>query len=113
MPGCRSSNIHLGKPARQLLFSEALSHTGTSSPTSQEHPTTQSHVMVDTSQGPTLDRILQEISVVGRRLEGMDSMMASLTEDTRSMGLDIAGFQSQVTVLEELVTTVETQAVLA
>ncbi|KAJ1180521.1 hypothetical protein NDU88_005742 [Pleurodeles waltl] len=109
MPGGRSSNKHLGKPARQLLFSEALQQTRTPSPASQEHPTNQSLVMVDTSQGATMDRILQEISVVGRRLEGMDSMMTSLTEDTKSMSLDIAGFQTRVTALEQRVATVETQ----
>ncbi|KAJ1202201.1 hypothetical protein NDU88_006002 [Pleurodeles waltl] len=68
--------------------------------------------MADTSQGATMDCILQEISAVGRRLEGMDGMMASLTEDTRSRRLDIAGFQSQVTALEQGVMSVETQAVL-
>ncbi|KAJ1138556.1 hypothetical protein NDU88_004937 [Pleurodeles waltl] len=60
-----------------------------------------------------MDRILQEISAVGRRLEGMDSMMTSLTEDTKSMRLDIAGFQSRVITLEQRVTTVDAQAVLA
>ncbi|KAJ1191042.1 hypothetical protein NDU88_000359 [Pleurodeles waltl] len=59
-----------------------------------------------------MDRILQEISAAGRRLEGMDSMMTSLTEDTKSMRLDIAGFQSRVTTLEQRVTTVEMQAAL-
>ncbi|KAJ1096621.1 hypothetical protein NDU88_001756 [Pleurodeles waltl] len=113
MPGGKSSNKHLGKPARQLLFSEALRQTRTPSPAPQEHPTIQSRVMADTSQGATMDRILQEISAVGRRLEGMDSMMTSLTEDTKSMRLDIAGFQSRVTALEQQMTTVETQAVLA
>ncbi|KAJ1135924.1 hypothetical protein NDU88_002353 [Pleurodeles waltl] len=49
-----------------------------------------------------MDRILQEILVVGRRLEGMDSMMTSLTEDTKSMRLDIADFQSRVTTLERV-----------
>ncbi|KAJ1109904.1 hypothetical protein NDU88_007261 [Pleurodeles waltl] len=78
-----------------------------------EHPTNPSQVMADISQGATMDRILQEISAVGRRLKGMDSMMTSLTEDTKSMCLDIAGFQSQVTALEQQVMTVETQAVLA
>ncbi|KAJ1087686.1 hypothetical protein NDU88_000852 [Pleurodeles waltl] len=69
--------------------------------------------MADTSQRANMDRILQEISAVGPRLEGMDSMMTSLTESTKSMRLDIAGFQSRVTTLEQRVTTVETLAVLA
>ncbi|KAJ1107782.1 hypothetical protein NDU88_005171 [Pleurodeles waltl] len=49
---------------------------------------------------------------VGHRLKGMDTMMTSLTEDTKSMRLDITGFQSRVTALEQRVTTVETQVVL-
>ncbi|KAJ1199178.1 hypothetical protein NDU88_003016 [Pleurodeles waltl] len=69
--------------------------------------------MADTSQSSTMDRILQEISAVGLRLNGVDSMMTSLTEDTKSMRLDIAGFQTRVIVLEQRVTIVETQAVLA
>ncbi|KAJ1142004.1 hypothetical protein NDU88_008332 [Pleurodeles waltl] len=68
--------------------------------------------MEDTSQGATMDRILQEISAVGRRLEGIDSMMTSLMEDTKSMRLDIVGFQSRMTALEQWLTTVETQAAL-
>ncbi|KAJ1091619.1 hypothetical protein NDU88_004736 [Pleurodeles waltl] len=60
-----------------------------------------------------MDRILQEISAVGCRLEGMDSMMISLTDDTKSMRLDMARFQSTVTTLEQRVMTVETQAALA
>ncbi|KAJ1192195.1 hypothetical protein NDU88_001507 [Pleurodeles waltl] len=43
----------------------------------------------------------------------MDSRMISLTEETKSMRLDIAGFLSRVTTLEQQVTTVETQATLA
>ncbi|KAJ1134861.1 hypothetical protein NDU88_001307 [Pleurodeles waltl] len=57
--------------------------------------------------GATMDRILQEISAVGRKLEGMDNTMASLTVETKSMRLDIAGLQSQVTGLDQRVTTVE------
>ncbi|KAJ1210416.1 hypothetical protein NDU88_005780 [Pleurodeles waltl] len=68
--------------------------------------------MADAPQGATMDRILQEISSVGRRLEGMDSRMISLTEETKSMHLDIAGFQSRVATLEQRVTAVETQATL-
>ncbi|KAJ1166227.1 hypothetical protein NDU88_006635 [Pleurodeles waltl] len=107
MPGGRSSKKHLYKPARQLLFYEALRHSRTLPPASKVHPASQFCNMGDTSQGATMDRILQEISAVGCRLEGMDSMMASLTEHTKSMRLDIAGFQSRVTALEQRMTTVE------
>ncbi|KAJ1093143.1 hypothetical protein NDU88_006251 [Pleurodeles waltl] len=113
MPGNKPSNKHLGKPARQLLFLEALRQNRTPPSAPQEHLTNQSSDMADASQGATMDRILQEISAVGRRLEGMDSRMISLTEETKSMRLDIAGFQSRVTTLEQRVMTMETQATLA
>ncbi|KAJ1084012.1 hypothetical protein NDU88_004167 [Pleurodeles waltl] len=113
MPGGRSSNKHSGKPTRQLLFSEALQHSRTSYPATKVHPPGQPCIMMDHTQVATMDRILQEISVVGRRLEGMDSRMTSLTEETKLMHLDISGFQTQVTSLEQRVTTVEAQAVLA
>ncbi|KAJ1207300.1 hypothetical protein NDU88_002691 [Pleurodeles waltl] len=57
-----------------------------------------------------MDRILQEISVVGRKLEGMDNAMVALTAETKSMRLEIAGFQSQISGLDQGVTTVEAQA---
>ncbi|KAJ1082115.1 hypothetical protein NDU88_002285 [Pleurodeles waltl] len=39
----------------------------------------------------------------------MDSAMVALTAETRSMRLDIAGFQSQISGLDQRVATVETQ----
>ncbi|KAJ1213528.1 hypothetical protein NDU88_001162 [Pleurodeles waltl] len=60
-------------------------------------------------QGATMDRILQEILAVSRKLEGMDNAMVALTAETRSMRLDLAGFQSQLSGLDQRVTTVETQ----
>ncbi|KAJ1143387.1 hypothetical protein NDU88_009696 [Pleurodeles waltl] len=56
-----------------------------------------------------MDRILQEILAVSRKLESMDSAMTSLTAETKSMRLDIAGFQTQVSGLHQRVTTVESQ----
>ncbi|KAJ1141355.1 hypothetical protein NDU88_007688 [Pleurodeles waltl] len=50
-----------------------------------------------------MDRILQEISAVGRKLEGMDNAMTALTAETRSMRLEIAGFQSQISGLDHRV----------
>ncbi|KAJ1155185.1 hypothetical protein NDU88_007920 [Pleurodeles waltl] len=50
-----------------------------------------------------MDRILQEISAVGRKLEGMDNAMTALTAETRSMHLEIAGFQSQISGLDHRV----------
>ncbi|KAJ1117946.1 hypothetical protein NDU88_006141 [Pleurodeles waltl] len=112
MLGGRSSNKHTGKPAEQLLFSEALRQSRTSSPAPKVHPPCQFCNMTDPTQGATVDRIRQEISAVGRRLEGMDGRMASLTEETKSLRLDIAGFQLRVTNLEQRVMTMEAQAVL-
>ncbi|KAJ1105236.1 hypothetical protein NDU88_002644 [Pleurodeles waltl] len=106
MPGGGSASKQPGKPSRQLLFSEALRHQRV--PPAEEHPLTPPSSMADTTQGATMDRIIQEISAVGRKLEGMDSAMASLTAETKSMRLDIAGFQSQVTGLDKRVTSVET-----
>ncbi|KAJ1217948.1 hypothetical protein NDU88_005535 [Pleurodeles waltl] len=82
-----------GKPARQLLFSESMRQ--------QKHPPAKDlllhpHItsnMAEGTQGASMDRILQEILVVGRKLEGMDSAMVALTAETRSMRLEIAGFQ--------------------
>ncbi|KAJ1194319.1 hypothetical protein NDU88_003608 [Pleurodeles waltl] len=65
--------------------------------------------MAEGSQGASMDRILQEILAVGRKLEGMDSTMVALTAETRSMRLEIAGFQSQISGLDQRVTTLETQ----
>ncbi|KAJ1109999.1 hypothetical protein NDU88_007354 [Pleurodeles waltl] len=108
MPGGRTSGKHSGKPSRQLLFSEALQHSRALSPASGVHPTTPPSNMVEQTQGATMDRYLQEISAMGRNLEGMDNSMASLTAETKSMRLDIAGFKSRVTGLEQRVAKVET-----
>ncbi|KAJ1143406.1 hypothetical protein NDU88_009715 [Pleurodeles waltl] len=67
--------------------------------------------MAENKQGASMDRILQEISAVGRKLEGMDNAMMALTAETRTMHLEIAGFQSQISGLDKRVTTVEAQAV--
>ncbi|KAJ1148580.1 hypothetical protein NDU88_001408 [Pleurodeles waltl] len=59
-----------------------------------------------------MDRILQEISAVGPKLEGMDNAMTALTAETRSMRLEIAGFQSQISGLDHRVAAVESQVAL-
>ncbi|KAJ1124320.1 hypothetical protein NDU88_002781 [Pleurodeles waltl] len=74
---------------------------------------TPSHdTMSEDTQGASMDRILQEISAVGRKLEGMDTAMSALTAETRSMRLEIAGFQSQISGLVHRVAAVESQVVL-
>ncbi|KAJ1139362.1 hypothetical protein NDU88_005737 [Pleurodeles waltl] len=93
----------LRQAARQLLFSEALLHLRTPPSASEVHPPSQPNNMADQAQETTMDRILQEISVVVHRLEGMDNAMTSLTAEMKSKHLDIVGFQSQVTGLEQRV----------
>ncbi|KAJ1199293.1 hypothetical protein NDU88_003130 [Pleurodeles waltl] len=109
MPGGKSSNNNSGKPARQLLFSEAILHSKVSTPTPAALPPARHHAMADSAQESAMDRVLQEISAVGRRLEGMDSAIVSLTAETKSICLDIAGFQTRMLGLEQQVTTVEAQ----
>ncbi|KAJ1132070.1 hypothetical protein NDU88_010400 [Pleurodeles waltl] len=59
-----------------------------------------------------MDRILQEISAIGRKLEGMDNAMGVLTAETRPMRLEIADFQSQISRLDLRVAAVESQVAL-
>ncbi|KAJ1175103.1 hypothetical protein NDU88_000394 [Pleurodeles waltl] len=96
MPGGRTASKQSGKPSWQLLFSEALHHQR--APPAEEHPLIPPSSMAETTQGATMDRILQEISVVGRKLEGMDSAMASLTVETTSMRLDNVAFSHKLRV---------------
>ncbi|KAJ1209606.1 hypothetical protein NDU88_004980 [Pleurodeles waltl] len=107
MPRGKTTGKASGKPARQLLFSEALrqqKHSPAVDPLPPPHTN-----MAEDMQGASMDRILQEISAVGHKLEGMDNAMVALTAETRSMRLEIAGFQLQISGLDHRVTTVETQ----
>ncbi|KAJ1106902.1 hypothetical protein NDU88_004300 [Pleurodeles waltl] len=107
MPRGKATGNATGKPACQLLFSEALCQ--------QKHPSVEDSSslpcanMADDTPGATMDRILQEISAVSRKLEGMDNAMVALMAEMRSMRLDIAGFQSRICGLDQRVATVETQ----
>ncbi|KAJ1154843.1 hypothetical protein NDU88_007586 [Pleurodeles waltl] len=110
MPRGKVTGKPSGNPARQLLFSKALrQQKHPPAKDSPPHPHTITGNMEECPQGASTDRILQEISVVGRKLEGMDSAMMALTAETRSMRLEIVGFQSQISRLDQRVTTVETQ----
>ncbi|KAJ1080674.1 hypothetical protein NDU88_000868 [Pleurodeles waltl] len=106
MPRGKTTAKATGKPARQLLFSEALRQQKHSS--AEDSPPLPCTTW-QTTQGATMDRILQEISAVSRKLEGMDNAMVALTAETRYMRLEIAGFQSQISGLDQRVATVETQ----
>ncbi|KAJ1113069.1 hypothetical protein NDU88_001328 [Pleurodeles waltl] len=108
MPRGKATGKATGKPARQLLlFSEALCQQ--KHPLAEDSPPLPCANMADDTQGATMDCILQEISTVSRKLEGMDNAMVALTAETRSMRLDIAGFQLQISGLDQRVATVETQ----
>ncbi|KAJ1210143.1 hypothetical protein NDU88_005511 [Pleurodeles waltl] len=63
--------------------------------------------MSATEQATAMDCILQEITAVSRRLEGMDTATTSLMTETKSMHIEIAGFQSCVTGLEHRMATME------
>ncbi|KAJ1216845.1 hypothetical protein NDU88_004444 [Pleurodeles waltl] len=96
-----------GKPARQQLFSEALHHSRPTTSATGPPSTVLSHTMTSPKQEATMELILQEVTAVGRQLEGMDSAISLLTAETKSMCLDIAGFQSYVSGLEQRVTSVK------
>ncbi|KAJ1127925.1 hypothetical protein NDU88_006318 [Pleurodeles waltl] len=65
--------------------------------------------MTEHAKGAQMDCILQEISAVGRKREGMDNAMVALTAETRSIRLEIGSFQSQISRLDHRVAAMETQ----
>ncbi|KAJ1127663.1 hypothetical protein NDU88_006058 [Pleurodeles waltl] len=104
MPGSKPNHKPASKPARQLLFWEALHHKRPTSITTGPHaspPPIEPIAMSDKEQSAAMERILQEITAVSRRIEGKDASITSLTLETKSMRSDIAGFQSRVTELEQ------------
>ncbi|KAJ1091392.1 hypothetical protein NDU88_004518 [Pleurodeles waltl] len=107
MPRGKTTSKVTGKSTRQLLFSEALQQQ--KHPSVEDSPPLPCPSMTEDIQGATMDCILQEISAVSRKLEAMDNATVALTAETRSMRLDLASFQSQMSGLDQRVTTVETQ----
>ncbi|KAJ1148593.1 hypothetical protein NDU88_001421 [Pleurodeles waltl] len=96
-----------GKHSRQLLFSEAIAQ-----------PKVMAALMapIGSLVSPTdprtveaMDRILQEITAVGHRLEAMDLKISDLSEASNSIRADIAGFRETVTDLDHHLTTVDDQ----
>ncbi|KAJ1163806.1 hypothetical protein NDU88_004258 [Pleurodeles waltl] len=73
-----------GKSTRQLLFSEALQQQ--KHPSVEDSPPLPCANMTEDIQGATMDRILQEISAVSRKLEGMDNAMVALTAEIYAAG---------------------------
>ncbi|KAJ1155032.1 hypothetical protein NDU88_007768 [Pleurodeles waltl] len=112
MPGSKPNHKPASKPARQLLFSEALHHKRPTPIMTGPHaspPPTEPIAMSDQEQSTTMERILQ-ITVVSRRIEGMDPSKTSLTLENKSMRSDITGFQSRVTGLEQHMGSLEMPA---
>ncbi|KAJ1184459.1 hypothetical protein NDU88_001265 [Pleurodeles waltl] len=54
-----------------------------------------------------MERILQEITVVGRRLEDMGTKILDLAAESRSIHNDIASFQERVTNIDHRLSLVE------
>ncbi|KAJ1181326.1 hypothetical protein NDU88_006534 [Pleurodeles waltl] len=100
MPGGWSSHKNAGKPARQLLFSEALLQLKGVPPPTVTQPSATHQEMADPAQEPTMDCILQEISAAARRLEGMVSPMVSMVAEMKSIRMEIASFQTRFTIFE-------------
>ncbi|KAJ1129815.1 hypothetical protein NDU88_008180 [Pleurodeles waltl] len=116
MPSNKLNHKPASKPARQLLFSEVLHHKRLTPTTTSPHtspPPTEPTTMSDKDHSTTMDRILQEITTVSRRIEGMDASITSLTLETKSMRSDIAGFQSRVMGLEQRMGSLEAQATVS
>ncbi|KAJ1169836.1 hypothetical protein NDU88_001724 [Pleurodeles waltl] len=112
MPGNKPTHKSASKPAQQLLYSEALHHKRLTPLTTNPQtslPPTEPTTMSDKDHSTTMDRILQEITTVSRRIEGMDASLTSLTLETKSMPSDIPGFQSRVTGLEQRMGSLEAQ----
>ncbi|KAJ1110777.1 hypothetical protein NDU88_008123 [Pleurodeles waltl] len=59
-------------------------------------------------QPANTERVLQEITAVSRRIEGMDASISSLTLETKSIRTHIANFHSRVMGLEHRLGTLET-----
>ncbi|KAJ1181346.1 hypothetical protein NDU88_006554 [Pleurodeles waltl] len=115
MPGSKPNHKPASKPARQLLFSEALHHKCLTPTTTGPHaspPPTEPITMSDKEHSTTMEWILREITTVSRRIEGMDASITSLTLETKSMRSDIAGFQSRVTGLEQCMGSLEAQDIV-
>ncbi|KAJ1184891.1 hypothetical protein NDU88_001688 [Pleurodeles waltl] len=96
-----------GKHSRQLLFSEAIAQPKTM--TAQATPPGHVPSSADPPPLEATDRILQEITSVGHRLEVMDLKITDLTMASSSIRADIAGFRETVTNLDQCLTTVEDQ----
>ncbi|KAJ1119687.1 hypothetical protein NDU88_007872 [Pleurodeles waltl] len=86
-----------GKPAYQLLFSEVLAQQWPV-PVMTVPPMTDPPETVQSPKSDiSMERIQQEIILVGRRLKSMDTKISDLVAESRSIHNDIASFQDRVT----------------
>ncbi|KAJ1177573.1 hypothetical protein NDU88_002826 [Pleurodeles waltl] len=65
--------------------------------------------LVNSCSDTAMERILQEISAVGRRLETMDSKITHLSADSKSIRVDFASFQAMVSDLDHCLHAIENQ----
>ncbi|KAJ1082144.1 hypothetical protein NDU88_002314 [Pleurodeles waltl] len=98
-----------GKPSvkhsNQLLFSETIAQPkAMAAQQTLSSPTT---VPADHRPLDATDRILQEITAVGRRLEAMDLKIMDLSTASASIRTDIACFSEKVADLDQRLTNVE------
>ncbi|KAJ1110504.1 hypothetical protein NDU88_007855 [Pleurodeles waltl] len=96
-----------GKPAHQLLFSEAISQQCAMATHQVSTETSTGEPLPCGRQDTTMECILHEITRVDSRLEGMDSKILNLAVESRSIRVDIAGFQDRVVGMEHRLAAVE------
>ncbi|KAJ1184510.1 hypothetical protein NDU88_001316 [Pleurodeles waltl] len=101
MPNDKPASKH----SRQLLFSEVIAQPKAMA--TQTVPQGQTSPPVDQPTLDATDRILQEITSVGRRLEVMNLKITDLTLASSSIRADIAGFRETVTNLDQRLSAVE------
>ncbi|KAJ1166387.1 hypothetical protein NDU88_006791 [Pleurodeles waltl] len=92
-----------GKHSRQLLFSEAIAQPKVMA--AQPTPSSPTTVPADPRAVDATDRILQEITAVGRRLEAMDLKIINLSAASASIRMDC--FSEKVADMDQCLTTVE------
>ncbi|KAJ1125981.1 hypothetical protein NDU88_004394 [Pleurodeles waltl] len=103
MPSGKSS----GKHSSQLLISVVIAQPKIMA--TQSVPPCPAPLPADSHSREAMDRILQEIAAVGRRLEAMDAKISDLTMASTSIRGDIAGFRETATDLDRPLMTVEDQ----
>ncbi|KAJ1119529.1 hypothetical protein NDU88_007714 [Pleurodeles waltl] len=96
--------------SHQLLFSEDIALPRPMA--LPKIPPSSAAIPADSCSDYAMERILQEITAVCRRLEAMDSKITDLSLASTSIRVDIASFQDKVTDLDHHLTTVEGQLVM-